>query len=65
MQPRLRRGSGSNDQAMQVFIKNPCRKNRRNIIGFFKPAMKKQEYIRHYFLDEALERREADSLRNI
>lgn len=45
------------------FHQNPCRKNRRNIIGFFKPAMKKQEYIRHYFWDSALERREADSLR--
>tara|TARA_Y100000294_G_C8349378_1_gene254066 strand:+ start:83 stop:280 length:198 start_codon:yes stop_codon:yes gene_type:complete len=65
MQPRLRRGSGSNDQAMQVFIKTLVEKIDEILLAFSKPAMKKQEYIRHYFLDEALERREADSLRNI
>jgi hypothetical protein len=50
---------------MQVFIKTLVEKIDEILLAFSKPAMKKQEYIRHYFLDESLERREADSLRNI
>ena len=62
MQPRLRRGSGSNDQAMKVFTKTLVEKIDEILLSFSNVCRKKQEYIRFYFFDSTLERREADSL---
>ena len=49
MQPRLRRGSGSKDQAMKVLSKTLVGKIGEILLSFSNVVMKKQEYIRSIF----------------
>ena len=49
MQPRLRRGSGSKDQAMKVLSKTLVGKIGEILLSFSNVEMKKQEYVRSIF----------------